>query len=234
MVPASRWICNGRPTRRQTSDWTRAPVKVNYMSELPLNRWIPLSLLFTLSTILLTGCPLTLVTGVTIPDEALESAIRAELNQPFGPLLEADLLTIRELEASDLNIRDLEGIQFVGNLITLDLSNNDIKSITELSGLGATLRSLDLGRNEIDDITPLAGLFALNFLNLDLNPILDWSPLVNNVSSGGFFEGGVIIVGEETVTDESTSSGFTPSFQRLVDAAPDGVDLQVLGPDTSS
>jgi len=102
---------------------------------------------------------------ITIPDSALEAALREVLEKPEGNLTEQDLATLTSLDFSGLDISDLSGLEYAVNLVALDLSDNDF---TDLSGLLAvndltSLTSLDLNGNPLDFTDPdlrnfLAGL----------------------------------------------------------------------------
>jgi len=101
-----------------------------------------------------------------------------------------------ELDLSDFNLYDLEGIQYCRHITGLNLSNNHISNIshiqhlhyleelfisdnhiiniTYLKGL-SNLKILDLANNEIEDLSPLLDLENLEFVNLESNPIADRS-----------------------------------------------------------
>lgn len=147
----------------------------------------------------LSGCPC--IGGpFLIRDQALESVIRASLGKPFGCLTQSELLTVTELQAANLNIRNLEGIQYLPNLLVLNLQGNAIQSITPLQDL-RNLTFLDLGYNQVGNLQALAGLSFLEDLYLDGNPILNLSPLVANVNNGGMVN--AVVVLPETILDSS-------------------------------
>lgn len=134
-----------------------------------------------------------------LADPGLESAMRTALNQPQGLLDTAAFLSLRELDAAALGIRNLQGIGIAANLRRLvldynqlsdlaplaslvhlrylELSQNRIQDILSLAHLGA-LEILDLSANQIEDVAPLADLENLTHLDLDSNEIEDLSPLV--------------------------------------------------------
>ncbi|MBI2431708.1 MAG: leucine-rich repeat domain-containing protein [Candidatus Hydrogenedentes bacterium] len=173
--------------------------------------------------VFLPGCPCP-PNSIIMSDRALESAVRAALDMPFGCLTPADLLRVIELQASELAITQLDGLEFCENLITVNLSNNEIQSISEIAGL-QNVTYLDLSNNQITNIEPLAGLFFLQTLILDGNDgIRDWSALEANVANGGFPEGGTVVVGAEAVEDEE--GNLVPSFERAQTAlVAAGVDV---------
>ncbi len=72
---------------------------------------------------------------LTIPDKALEKAIRRALEKPEGPLTEVLLEGVRKLEAVGLGIRNLRGLEFARNLNEANLARNRISSVEPLSRL---------------------------------------------------------------------------------------------------
>ena len=99
-------------------------------------------------TVLLSGCPFG---AVFFPDKALESAVRAELQMPLGFLTESDLLKVREINGSNLNIQMLQGLELCRSLEILELDGNMIQSITPLAGLTNLSR---LNRNWLEANAP--------------------------------------------------------------------------------
>jgi len=149
-----------------------------------------------------TGCPFGSNKVVYFPDAALESAIRRAIDKPFGFLTEEDLLDLKELQASGLDIRNLQGIQHCRFLTRANLRSNNIQTITALSNL-TFLTWLDLGDNIVRDIEPLSGLFALEYLNLsgDAMEIWDWRALVANALAGGLGDGDTVVLPTGTTLD---------------------------------
>jgi hypothetical protein len=104
-----------------------------------------------------------------------------------------DLMTLEgNLDLSDFNLHDLEGLQYCRNITSLDLSNNRISDIANIQNLQyleelfiscnsisnieylAALTHLaiaDLSNNCIEDISPLLTLENLKFINLQKNPV---------------------------------------------------------------
>lgn len=168
-------------------------------------RHVSLVALVLTVVVLATGCP----SGVVfIPDSALDSAIRAEIGKPFGPLTEDDLLQVRVLDARNLGIRYLTGLEYCRNLEWLDLDTNKISSIKPLEQLGrpespfdSPLGYLNLDSNEITDITPLAGLLNLYQISLFDNQIADLQALVANAAAGGLGPGDQLIVDSATLSE---------------------------------
>jgi hypothetical protein len=134
---------------------------------------------------------MTLTTGclgdppVAVRDPNLESAIRVQIGQPFGFLTQSSLARLVSLDARNLNLFSLEGLQHASNLRFLDVSNNNISDISPLAGLGATLETLDLENNDVFDITALQGLVFLRNLNICGNRVASLTPLAVNAAVGG-------------------------------------------------
>ena len=72
---------------------------------------------------------------VSFADPGLEGAVRAALGHPQGLLTEFDLLALKDLDASNLGIRSLEGLEHALHLKHLDLSGNDVADLSPLDGL---------------------------------------------------------------------------------------------------
>lgn len=113
---------------------------------------------------------------VNIPDTALESAIRRELEIISDGITENDLTQLTTLNASGSNISDLTGLETAQNLISLDLSHNQISDLSALSNL-FSLGTLSLNGNQVSDIGPLRRLVALESLLLNGNSISNLSSL---------------------------------------------------------
>lgn len=68
-------------------------------------------------------------------DEALESIVLQELETEAGNITEEDLSTIKTLDASDAGITDLDGIDSLTALISLDVTGNNIDDFSPLQSL---------------------------------------------------------------------------------------------------
>ena len=113
---------------------------------------------------------------VVIPDPVLEAAIRKELNW-LGKLTPAKLSELTGLQIIDTPIESLEGLQYCTGLDWLELSgcgidDDDLKYIGSLPALF----TLNLGNNNITDITDLSGL-DLGWLYLSGNNVSDLWPI---------------------------------------------------------
>lgn len=171
--------------------------------------------------LLMAGCPCIPGTNfVYFPDAALESAVRASINKPFGCLLLSDVLKARVVDASGLGITTLEGLENCANLTELDLSNNSLKSINELTTL-QNLVTLDLANNRLSRIDALAGLFLLRYLDLSGadNDIRDFTALSANALNGGIGDGAVVTLSPEwTINADGEFFGdFADDYDVLID-----------------
>ena len=116
-------------------------------------------------------------TPVSIPDANLRAAIAEELDKASGTTItKGEMETLAFLEALDVDISDLTGLEFATNLTHLWLYNKNISDISALSGL-TNLKDLWLSDNNITDISALSGLFNLTHLWLNNNNITDISAL---------------------------------------------------------
>lgn len=186
------------------------------------------------TAISMTGCPIGGGGAAFFADNALESAVRAELGKPLGLLYASDLLNVTEIDASGLNVQTLSGIEGCRNLTILDLHNNSVRSITPLENL-VNLRVLDLSDNEITQISAVSGLFLLEELNLSgaAMEIVDWSPLAANATNGGLGADDVVVLPVGTTLDSEGNvlDYWLDDFQTLVNL---GVDVLFEDPEAGS
>jgi len=85
---------------------------------------------------------------------------------------------IEELELSQSDISDLDGVQYCIHTVIMDLSGNSISDISLLWGLTA-LKELNLADNKLEEIETLSNLKNLRILDLSNNAIKDISSLYN-------------------------------------------------------
>lgn len=109
------------------------------------------------------------------PDEGtFYSAIRSVLfgNLDFSPD-PADLAKLEgELDLSDFDLHELDGIEYCRSLTALNLSRNNLDNIYCLKDL-VKLEALDLAENDLEDADALGGLVNLVELDLSANDIDD-------------------------------------------------------------
>ncbi|TVP57225.1 MAG: hypothetical protein EA351_06140 [Gemmatimonadales bacterium] len=99
------------------------------------------------------------------PDGQLESAVRQALDRPTGAISAEDLAALTVLDARQMGIQKLTGLEHAVNLEEVDLAQNEIQELGPLGRL-SQLREADLAANSISDISPLEGLEQLELLNL--------------------------------------------------------------------
>jgi len=140
---------------------------------------------------------------VSFPDKNLENAIREEIAKTDGEqIYKEDLRHIWELDLSNKNIMDIEGLQYCTRLYSLFLDNNNITDISPLSNL-TNLIELSLNGNNISDISPLSDLSNLIVLSLTYNNITDLSPLFDLTNLTELY------LGNNNISDISTLSVLT-------------------------
>ena len=110
------------------------------------------------------------------------------------------MLQLTELDAANLHIQDISGLEYATNLVSLSprmettsaiiaplaklpltelrLWDNKVSDLAPLANL-TTLTELDVGYCRISDISPLANLIQLEWLEICGNQISDISPLAN-------------------------------------------------------
>ncbi|EOW8178738.1 InlH/InlC2 family class 1 internalin [Listeria monocytogenes] len=138
--------------------------------------------------------------NVIFPDPALANAIKTATGKSnvTDTVTQADLDGIATLSAFNTGVTTIEGIQYLNNLISLELKDNQITNLTPLKNLTKitelelsgnplknvsaiaglqSIKTLDLTSTQVTDVTPLAGLSNLQVLYLDLNQITNISPL---------------------------------------------------------
>ncbi|WP_338449600.1 DUF3048 domain-containing protein [Niallia oryzisoli] len=72
---------------------------------------------------------------VNFPDPNLEALIRERINKATGELQKSDLAEIRDLQGYNRNISNIQGIENLVNLYSLELTNNQIEDISPLETL---------------------------------------------------------------------------------------------------
>jgi Leucine-rich repeat (LRR) protein len=122
------------------------------------------------------GCVL-FADNLFIPEPALQRAIARSLGVSeknlSQSLVENQLI---RLQANDLGLRDLTGLEHAKNLESLVLRDNLIKDLSPIQGL-SKLKNLDLSGNRLTSLLSLAPLpgSSLRILNLSRNRLLGLS-----------------------------------------------------------
>ena len=157
--------------------------------------------------------------SVHIPDANLRAAITETLGKTPGVAITAeDLATLMYLNAEEMDIQSLEGLQFATNLEELGLHENPLSDLSPLSGLTA-LKEVRLSGKSFSDLSPLAGLINLEGVGFWKTSISDLSPL------SGLTKLRWLDFGNSRVSDLSPLAGLT-GLKRLEIYA--GKDLDLL------
>lgn len=119
-----------------------------------------------------------LAVTVTVPDSNLDAVVRTRLGIPQPiPLTDTDMLLLTSINAPNLGITDLSGLEYAVNLTYVNLQDNQLTSIAPLANAVA-LTNLNLyGTGGVSDLSPLSGLHDLYWLAVAGNQVSDLTPL---------------------------------------------------------
>lgn len=105
-------------------------------------------------------------------DANLERAIRDTLNKPIDDITTADMEGLTSLNAADMEIENLSGLEYALNLKELNLERNLISDLSPIQTL-SSIEELGVGYNLIKDLSPLSNLKKLKLLDIRSNQIDD-------------------------------------------------------------
>ena len=119
---------------------------------------------------------------VHIPDPNLRAAIAESLGKsPNAPITVQEMGGLERFRATNRDVQDLTGLQFLTNVNHLDIRDNQISDLSPVAGL-INLRELKLSRNSISDLSPVARLTNLKHLDFNANNISDLSPVAELIN----------------------------------------------------
>lgn len=107
---------------------------------------------------------LNVVLAIEFPDAGLEAAVRDAIGKSSGDIFSADVADLNYLFAADREIVDLDGIDRLPALDSLDVARNQVSDLSLVAGI--PLIYLRLYENPIDDYSPIAGMTSL--IRLDM------------------------------------------------------------------
>ena len=88
-------------------------------------------------------------TPVNIPDANLRAVIERALDKPAGATItNTEMATLTDLGGDRANIRELIGLEFATNLISLHLRSNQLSDLSPLAGL-TKLKLLDISETVV-------------------------------------------------------------------------------------
>lgn len=137
---------------------------------------------------------------VIFEDAILESVIRDVIEKSEGPIYIKDVMDITRLDATDLGITSIAGLQYMRSLEFLYLGQNQLTDISPLEYLTELrdlylyenhvgdmsvlqkhtyMRDLILSNNLIEDIGAIGDMTELRFLHISYNRVTDLSPVEN-------------------------------------------------------
>ena len=115
--------------------------------------------------------------SVYIPDTNLRAVVEEALGKASDTAITArEMATLMYLDADEMDIQNLEGLQFAANLEELRLRGNPLSDLSPLSGL-TTLKEVEVSGESLSDLSPLAGLINLEGVGFWQTSISDLSPL---------------------------------------------------------
>jgi len=157
--------------------------------------------------------------GVSIPDPALEAALRVQLNKPAGAITRTDLESLITFSAINQGITNLTGLEFAVNLRFLTLTQNAITNLAPLGGL-RNLNELTLTLNQVSDLSPLANATTLTRLTLRANQISDLAPLAGLTNLSHLEVGGNRVKDVSAVAALSQLAILSLEVNRIEDVSP--------------
>lgn len=113
-----------------------------------------------------------------IHDDNLEAAVIDAVGGEENLTYE-NIAAIESLAVTNKGIQDLEGIQLLKGLKSLDLSNNKLQVIAQLGDLKDSLENLNLSGNLIEETGPLSLLTGLKTLDVSGNLIENAGGIAN-------------------------------------------------------
>ncbi len=111
---------------------------------------------------------------IVFPDDKLDAAVRSQTGIVLGDLMPEDLQSLVMLNAENMDIGSINGIQCLTGLKFLNLKKNNIQDISPLNEL-TLLQRLDLGMNRIENLSALSHMNNLEILDLSDNMVVDLS-----------------------------------------------------------
>ncbi len=114
------------------------------------------------------------------PDPKLQAIIRGLIHKPSGDIFLEEVCSIQELNAQDQGIQDLNGLQCLVRLTTLDLTRNQISDVTPVRDL-VRLQVLIVLRNRVREVGALSRLTQLAMLDIGKNGLIEDASVVANM-----------------------------------------------------
>jgi hypothetical protein len=137
---------------------------------------------------------------MTVSDNLLESLNGCE-----------QMIRLKEFKAARNALSEIKGITNSSGIEELDLRSNRITDISPLQNAFTALKNLNISNNQISSITPLSGCTALEILNADYNEIQSLSPLE------GCSKLTAVLVGNNALTNLTGLSGKPGLYALLAD-----------------
>ena len=115
--------------------------------------------------------------SVHIPDANLREAIAEALGKASNAVITTeDMATLIELNAENMGISDITGLEFATNLTVLRIGHNPISDLSPIAKL-TKMREIYFNDTEVSDLSPLASLRDLEVINASQTRIFSLAPL---------------------------------------------------------
>ncbi len=115
---------------------------------------------------------------VKFDDPKVEEAVRFKLQKPNGDITKAELIKIRSLNLSQMQVDELDIclLPHMKDLRELFLGRGELNDLSPIAGL-TKIQSLRASMNRVRDLSPLAGMTNMDRLDLGLTQVADLKPL---------------------------------------------------------
>ena len=152
-----------------------------------------------------------------IHDDNLEAAVIDAVGGEENLTYE-NIAAIESLAVTNKGIQDLEGIQLLKGLKSLDLSNNKLQVIAQLGDLKDSLENLNLSGNLIEETGPLSLLTGLKTLDVSGNLIENAGGIANLTALTALNISGNLIKDSGTFEKLAALTELNISGNQIVDA----------------
>ena len=117
---------------------------------------------------------------VDLPDANLRAVVETALGKAEGkPIAPSEMAALTRLEAPEVGVRNLTGLEHAINLTYLDFWKSSVSDLSPVAGLTNLAHLGFAANNAISDVSALVGLTNLTALFLNGNSISDISPLAD-------------------------------------------------------
>jgi len=146
-----------------------------------------------------------------MPDKNLQKAVSARLSKDVAQITKEDVSSLTYLDASDMGISSLVGLEYATKLGFLNINDNNVSDLAPISHAVPENGSLNskpsftlyADNNIISDVSPLSSISSLYRVYLDNNQITDISSLAKSTF---IYD---LALNDNQISDVSYLSGIT-------------------------